>query len=50
MCDKKFKATLSAIKIFFALPFIKATNEPLLVLEPSFLLIMNFKYLLQILC
>ena len=40
--DKKFKATLSAIRIFFALPLIKATKFPLVTLEPSFFLIMNF--------
>ena len=42
ICDKKFRATLSAIKIFFALPFIKATKEPFLILEPSFFLTINF--------
>ena len=42
ICDKKFKATLSAIRIFFALPLIKATKFPFLILEPSFFLIMNF--------
>ena len=35
MWDKKFKATLSAIKIFFAFPLIKATKEPFFTLEIS---------------
>ena len=41
MWDKKFKATLSAIKIFFALPLIEATIEPFFIFEPSFFLIIN---------
>ena len=36
--DKKFKATLSAIKIFFVFPLIEATKEPFFTLEPSFFL------------
>ena len=37
--DKKFKATLSAINIELALPFIVAITAPLLTWEPSFFLI-----------
>ena len=39
--DKKFKATLSAIKIFLALPSIVAINEPFLTTDPSFFLTIN---------
>ena len=41
ICDKKFKATLSAINIFFALPSIIAISEPFLICEPSFFLVIN---------
>ena len=36
--DKKFKATLSEIKIFLAFPSIVAIKEPFLTLDPSFFL------------
>ena len=39
--DKKFKATLSAINIFLALPSIVAIREPFSTWEPSFFLIIN---------
>ena len=43
--DKKFKATLSAINIEFALPFIMAINEFFLTGEPSFFFIIKLIFL-----
>ena len=44
MWDKKFKATLSAINIFFALPFIIAIKEPFFTFEPSFFFYNKFNF------
>ena len=41
ICDKKFKATLSAIKIFLAFPSIVAINESFFTSDPSGFLILN---------
>ena len=41
ICDKKFNATLSAIKIFLAFPSIVAIREPFLIFDPSFFFILN---------
>ena len=38
ICDRKFKATLSAINMLFALPLIIATIDFFLTNDPSFLL------------
>jgi len=39
--DKKFKATLSAINMFFALPLIVAIKDFFFTIEPSFFFILN---------
>src|SRR6056300_1023653 len=39
ICDKKFNATLSAIKIFLAFPSIVAIREPFLIFDPSFFIL-----------
>ena len=36
ICERKFRATLSPIKILLILPSITAIIEPLLTLDPSF--------------
>jgi len=42
---KKFRATLSALKIDFALPLINATILPFLIFVPSFVLVLNDVFL-----